>query len=92
MSRISFGYVRTTVSTAADTEYESNRALARRKEDLDDYAVAGYTLLSTISITAEGRRRTRHTAARGPWLTPQDRWLARHSAVPTPGFRAAMRS
>ncbi|WP_293785188.1 hypothetical protein [Microbacterium aurum] len=55
MSRISFGYVRTTVSTAADTEYESNRALARRKEDLDDYAVAGYTLLSTISITAEGR-------------------------------------
>lgn len=55
MSRISFGYVRTTVSTAAGTEYESNRALARRKEDLDDYAVAGYTLLSTISITAEDR-------------------------------------
>ncbi|WP_242086193.1 hypothetical protein [Microbacterium lacticum] len=55
MDRISFGYIRTTVSTTADTEHESNRALDRRKEDLDDYAAAGYTLLSTISITADDR-------------------------------------
>lgn len=55
MSRISFGYVRTTVSTEADSEYESNRALARRKEELDDYAASGYTLLSSISIAAADR-------------------------------------
>ena len=60
MSRISFGYVRTTVSTAADTEYESNRALARRKEDLDDYAVAGYTLLDH---RRGPRHHRRHAAA-----------------------------
>ncbi len=36
MSRVNIGYVRTTVSTAADTQYESSRALARCKEDLDD--------------------------------------------------------
>lgn len=55
MRRASIGSIRTTVSAAADTQYESNQALARREEELDGYAADGYTLVSTISITAADR-------------------------------------
>lgn len=55
MSKAFFGYIRTALSTEADTEFQTNQALARRQEEMDDYGRSGYVLTSTISVQAVDR-------------------------------------
>lgn len=55
MSKAFFGCIRTALSTEADTEFQTNQALARRQAELEDYGRSGYVLTSTISIPAVDR-------------------------------------
>ena len=48
MSKAFFGCIRTALSTEADTEFQTNQALARRQEELDDYGRRRYVLSRTI--------------------------------------------
>lgn len=55
MSKAFFGCIRTALSTEADTEFQTNQALSRRQEELEDYGRSGYVLTSTISVPAVDR-------------------------------------
>lgn len=55
MSKAFFGCIRTSLSTEAGTEFQTNQALARRQEELEDYGSFGYVLTSTISVPALDR-------------------------------------